>query len=193
MPYSGDAGPHERAAGRRVGQGAGRVGGVDGDAVERARAAGRRARRRSGRAGAAVYGSAGSSATARWVNTPASRRCGARSAMRCDERRDGGRGGADAVHPGVDLEVHVDRAVGRSGGEGVDARRRRHRRRQPVGDDRRRRARRGCSLSTRIGASIPAVAQGDALGGQGHAQPGAAGGQRRSRRRRRRRGRSRRP
>ena len=101
-----DPGPDERAPGRRVGEGAGRVGGVDGDGVERARR--RSASTSSKRASwPAVYGSSGSSATARWVNTPARRRRGAtvRWPRRGPARR---RRGADAVHAGVDLEVDVE-------------------------------------------------------------------------------------
>ena len=66
----------------------------------------------------AVYGSAGSSATARWVKIPVSRTAGVRAAMWATRIAHVAGRGADAVHAGVDLDVHP---------ETVGARRRRAR------------------------------------------------------------------
>ena len=90
-----------------------------------------------------------------------------------------GRPHADPVHAGVDLHVHADRRL----------RRGRRRRRpaapgrpsvQTVGREARRRRRAtsepgGHSDSTRIGASMPACAQPEALLDEGDAEPGRAG------------------
>ena len=88
-------------------------------------------RRRSASSCAPVYGSSGSSATAKCVHTPSStqRRTG-RDAL--GERDGVGRAAPDAVHPGVDLEVHGDGvapAVGRRR-QRVDGARRVHGRRR---------------------------------------------------------------
>ena len=60
-----------------------------------------------------------------------------------DQRRHVRRGGADAVHPGVHLDMDIDvvDAVCTGGGQRVDGVHGGHRRDQPVGDDRRRRGR----------------------------------------------------
>ena len=103
-----DPGAHERVRGRRgCARRAGRVGGVHDDPSSRpGSAASTLVEPRQLVGGVRVVD--GSSATARWVNMPASRSLGRAAAMRRDEVGDVGGGGADAVHPGVDLEVDVE-------------------------------------------------------------------------------------
>ena len=193
----GDAAAHEVVAGGRVGDG-GRPSWPRGASARRCPAAasvGQR-RRRSASSCAAVNGSSGSSATAKWVHTPVEAQARVRRRSAGPGRRASAGRRTDPVHAGVDLEVHRAPAAARrrprapsardqAGGVDGDGARRRPAPRPP-------RSGRG-SDSSRIGASMPAARSARRLGHLGDGQPGGAGLERRPGRPGRRRGRTRRP
>ena len=176
----GDAGADERAPGVRAGERGGRVGGVDRHVVERSAA--RRGRRRTVRSCSSVYGSSelvGDGEVGEHAGEAqrrgAGRRCGRRAPA-----TSAGRAPTRCIPVStlrwtrcVAAPLSTTAAARRSMPSAV-----RHRGDEAVGDEVGRRLAGGCSLSTRIGASIPAWRRATPSDDQGDAQAGGAGRQR---------------